>query len=284
MLAESLVGVLALIAACSLNMGDYFAINVPPAVFAKLGMSTVHLAEFSQLVGEPLAGRTGGAVSLAIGMAQIFRGIPGMAALTSYWFHFAILFEAMFILTTIDAGTRVARYVMQELIGKAHKPFASAHSIPGNMLATGFIVLCWGYLVWGGSISTIWPLFGTANQLMAAIALTTMTTFLVNHGRAAYAWLTAIPGVFVLVTTISAAVLSVLNVYWPMAHHAGTEAQGWVEIFLMSSFVFGSAIIIASTALRCIQTLRGIPPPSAEPDSMPGGAAVTQPAAPMRCC
>jgi carbon starvation protein len=284
MLAESLVGVLALIAACSLNMGDYFAINVPPAAFAKLGMSTVHLAEFSQLVGEPLAGRTGGAVSLAVGMAQIFRGIPGMAALTSYWFHFAILFEAMFILTTIDAGTRVARYVMQELMGKVHKPFASAHSLPANLLASIFIVLAWGYLVWGGSISTIWPLFGTANQLMAAIALTTMTTFLVNHGRAVYAWITAVPAAFVLVTTVCAAVLSTINVFWPMAHHPGTQAQGWVEVMLMSAFVFGSLVIVASTGMRCIQTLRGVPPPSAEPASIAGGQAVTQPAAPMRCC
>ena len=284
MLAESLVGVLALIAACSLNMGDYFAINVPPAAFAKLGIPTVHLAEFSQLVGEPLAGRTGGAVSLAVGMAQIFRGIPGMARLTSYWFHFAILFEAMFILTTIDAGTRVARYVMQELMGKVHKPLASARSVPANLGASAFIVMAWGYLVWGGSISTIWPLFGTANQLMAAIALTTMTTWLVNHRRAAYAWITALPAVFVLVTTVSAAVLSTITIYWPMAHRAGTETQGWVEVMLMSTFVLGSLIIIVSTGMRCVQTLRGVPPPSDEPAGFAGGGAVTQPAAPMRCC
>ena len=98
--------------------GDYFAINTPPAVFAKLGMHVVNLPEFSHQVGEQLAGRTGGAVSLAIGMAQIFRGIPGMKSLTAYWYHYAIMFEALFILTTIDAGTRVARYVMQELMGK----------------------------------------------------------------------------------------------------------------------------------------------------------------------
>ena len=217
-------------------------------------------------------------------MAQIFRGIPGMAGLTSYWFHFAILFEAMFILTTIDAGTRVARYVLQELMGKVHKPLGLARSLPSNLAASGFIVLCWGYLVWGGTISTIWPLFGTANQLMAAIALTTMTTLLVNHGRAAYAWFTAIPGAFVLVTTISAAVLSTMNVFWPMAHHPGTEAQGWVEIALMTAFVAGSAVIIVSTALRCIQTLRGIPPPSAEDPVIDDGRISPQPAAPFRCC
>ena len=125
MLCESLVGVLALIAACSLSQGDYFAINTPPAVFAKLGLHTVNLGEFSKEVGENLAGRTGGAVSLAIGMAQIFRGLPGMAKLMGYWYHYAIMFEALFILTTVDTGTRVARYVLQELLGKVYKPFAN---------------------------------------------------------------------------------------------------------------------------------------------------------------
>src|SRR3984893_995481 len=116
MIAESLVAVLALIAACSLYPGDYFGINVPPDVFGRLGMHTVNLDLFSSEVGEKLAGRTGGAVSLAVGMAQIFRGIPGMTRLMGYWYHYAIMFEALFILTTIDTGTRVARYVLQELL------------------------------------------------------------------------------------------------------------------------------------------------------------------------
>ncbi len=284
MLVESLVGVLALIAACSMNMGDYFAINVPPAVFAEMGIPTVHLAEMSRMVGESLAGRTGGPVSFAVGMAQIFHGIPGMASLTSYWFHFAILFEAMFILTTIDAGTRVGRYVLQELMGKMHRPFAASRSLPANVLASGFIVLCWGYLVWGGSIATIWPLFGTANQLLAAIALTTMSAWLVNHGKARYAWLTIVPAAFVVVTTISAAVLSTLETYWPMAHHAGTQAQGWVETILMSAFVAGAAIVIVFSSLRCIQTLRGVPPPFARDAALEPGRSSPQPAAPFRCC
>jgi carbon starvation protein CstA len=119
---------------------------------------------------------------------------------------------------------------------------------------------------------------------MAAIALTTMTTWLVNHRRAAYAFVTAIPAAFVLVTTISAAVLSTINVYWPMAHHAGTETQGWTEVLLMVSFVLGSMIIIVSTSIRCIQTLRGVPPPTDESPSLTDGHATPQPAAPMRCC
>jgi carbon starvation protein len=284
MLMESLVGVLALIAACSMNMGDYFAINVPPAAFAKLGMQPVHLQEMSRMVGESLAGRVGGPVSFAIGMAQIFHGIPGMARLTSYWFHFAILFEAMFILTTIDAGTRVGRYVLQELMAKIHAPFAASRSLAANLIASSFIVLCWGYLVWGGSIGTIWPLFGTANQLLAAIALSTMTAWLVNHGKAAYAWLTIVPAAFVLVTTISAALLSTCNVYWPMAHHAGTETQGWVETILMIAFLAGAVIVIVFSCRRCIQTLRGVPPPFAQTTKLGGGRASQQPAAPFRCC
>ena len=133
MVAESLVGVLALIAACSMYPGDYFAINATPEIFNKLGMSTVNLNMFSQQVGEKLAGRTGGAVSLAVGMAQIFKGLPGMDRLMGYWYHYAIMFEALFILTTVDTGTRVARYVLQELLGKTYAPFRNTAWIPGNL-------------------------------------------------------------------------------------------------------------------------------------------------------
>jgi carbon starvation protein len=187
-------------------------------------------------------------------------------------------------LTTIDAGTRVGRYVLQELMGKMHRPFAASRSLSANILASGFIVLCWGYMVWGGTIATIWPLFGTANQLLAAIALTTMTAWLVNHGKAAYAWLTIPPAAFVLVTTISAAALSTRDVYWPMAHHQGTAAQGWVETTLMSAFAVGASIVIVFSALRCIQTLRGVPPPYARQAMREGGRSTPQPAAPFRCC
>jgi carbon starvation protein len=284
MLAESLVGVLALIAACSLAPGDYFAINVPPALFAKLGMHAVNLPEFSREIGEQLAGRTGGAVSLAIGMAQIFRGIPGMKALTGYWYHYAIMFEALFILTTIDAGTRVARYIMQELMGKVYKPLGRTNWLPSNLLATAVIVFSWGYLIWGGTIATIWPLFGTANQLLASIALATMTTWLVNHRKAKYAWCTLIPALFVLITTVAAGTLSIENIFWPMTQIAGPQqAQGWIEITLMLLFITGAVVIVSSAALRCIQTLQGVPPPSAEEPSE-SGKVTLEPAAPYRCC
>ena len=138
-------------------------------------------------MGEKLAGRTGGAVSLAVGMAQIFKGLPGMKTLTGYWYHYCIMFEALFILTTVDTGTRVARYVLHELLGKVHKPFSNTAWLPGNLMTSLLVVLSWGYLIYTGSISTIWPLFGTGNQLLATIALAVVTTFLVNMGKAKYA-------------------------------------------------------------------------------------------------
>ena len=139
---------------------------------------------FSREVGEHLAGRTGGAVSLAVGMAQIFRGLPGMEQLMGYWYHYAIMFEALFILTTVDTGTRVARYVLQELMGKVYKPFGNSAWLPGNLLTSFVVVMGWGYLIYTGNISTIWPLFGTGNQLLATIALAVTTTFLINMGKA----------------------------------------------------------------------------------------------------
>lgn len=261
MLCEATVAVLALIAATSMHPGDYFAINTTPEVFRKLGMSTVNLDMFSQQVGEKLAGRTGGAVSLAVGMAQIFRGIPGMQSLMSYWYHYAIMFEALFILTTVDTGTRVARYVMQELIGKAYKPFASSAWMPGNLVASAVVVSAWGYLIYTGSISTIWPLFGTGNQLLATIALAVVTTFLVNMGKKKYAFITAIPMLFVGITTLTAGVLSVKNIYLPLAHKLGKMFQGYLDAVLMTIFVVGVILVLIETARRCWKTLHGVPIP-----------------------
>lgn len=264
MMMESLVGIVALIAACSMNPGDYFAINTTPEVFSKLGLHTVNLGVISTEVGEKLAGRTGGAVSLAVGMAQIFRGIPGMRTLMGYWYHYAIMFEALFILTTVDTGTRVARYVMQEIMGKAYKPFANTAWLPGNLVSTALIVSAWGYLIYTGSISTIWPLFGTGNQLLATIALAVTTTFLVNMGKARYAWLTAIPMVFVGATTLTAAVLSIRNIFWPMAMKPGTQFTGYLDSVLMSIFVVGVLLVVFEAGRRCWSTLHGKPiPPEA---------------------
>src|SRR4051795_2178616 len=147
MLCEGLVGCVALIAVCALHPGDYYAINVPAAAFAKLGISPVNLAMFSKEVGETLVGRTGGAVSLAIGFAQIFAGIPFLQHLMSYWYHFAIMFEALFILTTIDTGTRVARFMVQEFFGRAWTPMSNTSWLPGTLISTALVVFGWTYFI-----------------------------------------------------------------------------------------------------------------------------------------
>lgn len=278
MLAESLVAVLALIAACSLHPGDYFAINVAPAAFQKLGLHTVELDTLSRQVGENLAGRTGGAVSLAIGMAHIFRGLPRMDRLVGYWYHFAIMFEALFILTVIDAGTRVARYVLQELLGRVYKPFANTAWMPGSMLSTTMVVAGWAYLIYTGSISTIWPLFGTGNQLLATIALSVASTFLVNMGKTKYVWITAVPMCFVVCTTLYAGVLGIRTIFWPMAMTPGTALQGYLETLLMLIFMLGVVLVVSSALRRIVMTLRGVPVP-AEAFGPPEIADVK-----IRCC
>jgi carbon starvation protein len=266
--------------------GDYFAINTTPEVFSKLGLHTVNLNVISGEVGEKLAGRTGGAVSLAVGMAQIFKGLPGMQTLMGYWYHFAIMFEALFILTTVDTGTRVARYVMQEVLGKAYKPFANPAWLPGNLVSTGLIVAAWGYMIYTGSISTIWPLFGTGNQLLATIALAVATTFLVNMGKARYAWVTAIPMVFVGGTTLTAAVFSIRDIFWPMAMKPGTQFTGYLDTVLMTIFIIGVLLVVFEAGKRCWSTLHGkpIPPeafgsPVGHKDEAPVPAGV-----PVGCC
>jgi carbon starvation protein len=261
MIAESLVGVLALIAACSLYPGDYFAINTTPQIFGHLGLSTVNLDMFSREVGEKLAGRTGGAVSLAVGMAQIFRGLPGMDRLMGYWYHYAIMFEALFILTTVDTGTRVARYVLQELVGKVYKPFGNNAWLPGNLITSSFVVLGWGYLIYTGNISTLWPLFGTGNQLLATIALAVTTTFLINMGKQKYAWITAVPMCFVGVTTLTAGVLSIKNIFWPLTSKPGQVFTGYLDSVLMSIFIAGVVLVVFDAVRRWILVAKGAPAP-----------------------
>jgi carbon starvation protein len=261
MVCESLVGVIALIAACSMYPADYFAINTTPEVFHKLGLTTVNLDAFSAAVGEKLAGRTGGAVSLAVGMAQIFKGLPGMNRLMGYWYHYAIMFEALFILTTVDTGTRVARYVLQELMGKVHKPFGNSAWLPGNLITSALVVLGWGYMIYTGTISTIWPLFGTGNQLLATIALAVTTTFLINMGKAKYAWITALPMCFVGVTTVTAGVLSIQNIFWPLTSKPGLVFTGYLDSILMGIFITGVVLVLCDAVWRWYRTFHGAPIP-----------------------
>jgi carbon starvation protein len=265
MLIEGLVGVLALIAATALNPGDYFAINVPPAKFATLGIPIVNLPALEQAVGEIVTGRTGGAVSLAVGMAQIFSGLPGMKGLMDYWYHFAIMFEALFILTTIDAGTRVARFLVQEFGGRVYKPFGRTDWLPGTIVSTTLVVLAWSYFLWGGSISTIWPMFGIANQLLGAVALALGTTILINVGRARYAWVTLLPLSFLSVTTLSAGYLSVRDNFWPLA--VGSDPtkhiQGYLDSGLTVVMMAAVVVILVSAARRWLLVAAGHPPRSA---------------------
>ena len=206
MAVESFVAVLALIAACALHQGDYFAISTTPEAWSTLsaatGISTVEIPALSAAVQENLMGRPGGSVTLAVGMASVFSGLPGMKAMMAYWYHFAIMFEALFILTTIDTGTRVARFILQEMLGKVYRPLGSSTWMPGVILTSALICLAWGGLLYGGTISTIWPMFGLANQLLAALGLAIGTSYLLRAApRRLYAATTFLPFVVLAVTT-----------------------------------------------------------------------------------
>ncbi|MBX3236468.1 MAG: carbon starvation protein A [Nitrospiraceae bacterium] len=205
MLLESFVGVMALIAASVLIPGDYLAINttLSPDKLAAMGFAPSRIAELSQLVEVDVAGRPGGAVSLAVGMASIFAALPGMSGLMAYWYQFALVFEALFILTTIDTGTRVARYLIQEMAGRVYAPFRRMNWLPGVLLSSAFVVGSWAYLIGTGSISTIWPMFGAANQLLGTLALCIATTVLIKMWKSPYLWVTALPMLFVGLITLT---------------------------------------------------------------------------------
>ena len=255
MLMEGLVGIVALIAACALEPGDYFAINVPPAVYERLGMSPVNIAELSREVGEDVVGRTGGAVSLAVGFAQIFTALPGLQQFMSFWYHFAIMFEALFILTTIDAGTRVARFMVQEFGGRIWKPFERTDWLPANAIATTLVVASWGYFLWTGNISTIWPMFGTANQLLAAVALSVGTSILINGRKARYAWITVVPMLFVAATTLSAGVLNITDNFWPLTATPGSAMLGYVNTGLTIVMILCALTILLEAGRRWYRIL-----------------------------
>ncbi|SDF21941.1 carbon starvation CstA family protein [Sporolituus thermophilus] len=246
MLTESFVGVMALIAATVLFPGDYFAINTPKAVFdqlAPLGYTMQKLPELSALVGENVAHRPGGAVSLAVGMAYIFSSIPGLKALMAYWYQFAIMFEALFILTTIDAGTRVARYIVQDTLGRVYEPFRKVNWWPGVLITSFLVSFGWGYLLYGGSVSTIWPIFGVSNQLLATLALAIGTTIILKHRkRWDYAMITLVPTMLLFVTTVTAGVQSVITNYWPKGMILNTV--------LMVLMIIAVIVIIVDSAYR----------------------------------
>ena len=257
MLIEGAVGVMALIAATALHPGDYYAINTAPAVFANLNMPMVNLMELQSEVGENVVGRPGGAVSLAVGMAQIFSAMPGMRGLMDYWYHFAIMFEALFVLTTVDAGTRVGRFIIQEFLGRSYKPFEKTDAFVPALVSTVLIVSAWGYFLWTGSINTLWPLFGIANQLLAGVGLAIGTTMLINMGRARYVWTTVIPLCFVTVTTMSAGLLSVRDNFWPLTLDPATRVTGYVDSVATVVMMACMVVILAQAVRRCLQVFDG---------------------------
>jgi len=247
MLMESFVGVIALIAASLLLPGDYFAINTTLSADAlgALGYPVAHIQELSRLVEQQVMGRPGGAVSLAVGMASIFSALPGMTGLMAYWYQFALLFEALFILTTIDAGTRVARYLVQELGGTVYAPLRTVNWMPGNIGASLLVVGSWGYLLATGTVSTLWPMFGAANQLLGMLALCVGTTVLIKMGKARYLGVTTVPMVFVGVITLSAS----YELFVLFLAKAGSAPAGKAFVFYLDAALIGVVATLAVVIL-----------------------------------
>lgn len=215
MLFEGIVAMMALIAACVLVPADYFAINSSTEMYSALGMTPVDLPWFSEMIRENLEARPGGAVSLAVGISYIFSKIPGMDKMMSYWYHFAIMFEAVFILTLIDAGTRAGRFLLQEMTGKFIPKFNDHNWIPGMITCGLAFTFMWGYLLYTGSIATIWPLFGISNQLLASCALIITSAMLIRLGKKKYAWITLLPGMAMGIITLWAGYINITVNYLP---------------------------------------------------------------------
>ena len=224
MLTESLVAVMALIAACVLTPGVYFAINAPASAIGTTAASAAAAVQhwgftldptqmqiLAQDVGEKsLLSRTGGAPSLAVGMAHIFSRALGGPTAMALWYHFAIMFEALFILTTVDAGTRVGRFMLQDLLKHVWAPIGRVSWYPAVVMASGIVVSLWGYFLYQGvmdplgGINSLWPLFGISNQLLAAVALCVGTTIIIKMGKARYAWVTILPLIWLAIVTLTA--------------------------------------------------------------------------------
>ncbi|MGG4197754.1 carbon starvation protein CstA [Peribacillus frigoritolerans] len=244
MLAECVVAIMALIAAVSLQPGDYFAINSSPEVFQTLGMETVHLDELSEEIGINLEGRTGGAVTLAVGMTYIFTEIPFFDKLASFFFQFVIMFEAVFILTAIDSGTRVARYLIQDFFGEFYKPLKRVDWLPGNIFASALACFIWGYLLYSGDIGSIWALFGVSNQLMASIGLIIGATVVLKIAdKRWYIWTCLVPLAYLYVTVNVAGYWMVRNVYLNPDSAGFSILNGILSITML---ILGLIILVAA--------------------------------------
>jgi carbon starvation protein len=269
MLMEGLVGIVALIAAASLPVSMYYDINIDLArrpqftkALAALGVDPhgghgSELVTMEKEVHESLHGRTGGAVTLAVGMARIFtNALPGMDWLLKYWYHFAIMFEALFILTTIDTGTRIGRFILQELLGRIYKPLGDLDWLPASVLSTGLIVVAWAGFIYTGSVETIWPMFGMANQLLAVVGLCLVTTWLINNGRARFAPVTLLPMLFVLTTTSSAGYYEITRKFMGMVRQ-GQTFRGYLNIGLTVFVITCVFVILVIAIQRWVAVLSG---------------------------
>ncbi|MEH7414651.1 carbon starvation protein CstA [Neobacillus drentensis] len=255
MLVECVVGIMALIAATALQPADYFAINSTPEVFKTLGMQVDQLPKLAQEIGINLEGRTGGAVTLAVGMTYIFTAIPWFAKLSSYFFQFVIMFEAVFILTAIDSGTRVARYLIQDFFGEFYKPLKKTDWLPGSIFASALACFIWGYLLYSGDIGSVWALFGVSNQLMASIGLIIGATVILKIAdKRWYMFTCLVPLAYLFVTVNYAGYWMVKNVYLNPAAAGYSVLNGVLSIIML---VLG--IIIMVTAIKKWKTMWNSP-------------------------
>lgn len=309
MMMESFTAVMAMVAACVLEPGIYFAINSPAGIVGKEAADAVatisgwgfpvtvdQMQALAAEMGEAtLFARTGGAPSLAVGMAHIFSTLSG-GGLLALWYHFAIMFEALFILTTLDAGTRVARFMLQELLGRVYAPFGRVSWYPGVLIASGAVVFAWGWFLYQGvvdplgGINSLWPLFGIANQMLAAIALCVATTIIVKSGRARFAWVTAAPLMWLVIVTTAAAwqkLFSEIPRIGLLAHAADLQGRleagllspelaaqvpqllfnGRVNMTLTALFLCLTWVLVLDTARVCLRSVQGkrVPPFTEEP-------------------
>jgi carbon starvation protein len=283
MLIEGLVACVAMIAAATLPTQNYYAMNTDLAKMPQyasqilqVGSGVEHLdlsktltvEDYERLTHESLRGRTGGAVTLAVGMADIFdRAASRISAgtettlqsLWKYWYHFAIMFEALFILTTIDAGTRIGRFLLQEVFGKFNAKLGQPNYWPGVILSTAMIVGAWAYFINANSMAVIWPMFGVANQMLAVIALAIVSAYLVNEGRAKYLWVTVLPMLFVFATTSTAAVEMFNGQMSQVANQIqnAPDKRNWplllnsvIEAALILSMLLSAMLVMIAAAIR----------------------------------
>jgi carbon starvation protein len=295
MVTEMLVALMAVIAACALEPGQYFAINTPAVPTQEAALARINAAGFpvtaagmhqlaTDLGETTLIGRTGGAPTFAVGMAHIFaRVFPGTGML-ALWYHFAIMFEALFILTTLDAGTRVGRFILQDLLGHVWKPLGHTRSWTGNVLASALLVSAWGFFLYQGSVDkhgiakSLWPIFGIANQLLAVIAFCLGTTVIIKMGRARYAWVTVVPLSFLTAVTFTAGWMKLFSPraegFLPRLRALGMQvADGTapataardilnlrIDILVTGFFLASVSIILAASILEWTRLLRGTKP------------------------